>query len=365
MNQYKCDNIDLLRDVLEFMKRKQQVEKYHVWQGKNGYWYSKVDGRLIKKKERWKLEEEIGVIYTENQTIKEVFDEWIESKTYNQPATIMRYKQTFKKFFDPTRRVRDITEWDIECFIKDILDSGIKAKEWGNVRTVLFGIFKLARKQGIIHYRISEVVEDINISPKQFLKPKPKKQVLNNKEHELTIKYLTEHQENIRSLGILLILFTGLRSGELCGLRMKNLHSDYIKVESMEIKTPQGIKVVDKTKTDCSNRKVYIPTHYQWIIKELRKNNPFREFVFMEDDKPIRTDSFRNYWNKVCDKLGIERTGLHALRKTYASMLLQNGADKLLITAQMGHADFTTTAKHYIKDVMTEEEKILQLEKVL
>ena len=367
----KSGIIDLtdIADRLEQMNRENIISQYHIWQGKNGSWYTKINGRLVKKNERRKIEDSIIKFHNAtDESINGIFNQYIIFKRRHlQPSTIIRYTTVFNTYFKAIkdRDIKTVTAWDIEEFITDILDDGITAKEFGNIRTVMFGIFKMARKKNLIDFRITEVIEDMNISPKFFKRKAIRKQILDNDEYNKTIEYLTTHRDQI-NLGLLLILLTGLRIGELCGLYTKNVHikEGYIEVTSMEIRTENDYVIVDKTKTESSRRKVYLASKHIWVLKELKKAALFKEFLFTTEEGQIKSYTFRKRWYQICDELNIERIGLHKLRKTYASRLLQNGADKSLIVSQLGHTDFNTTIRHYIRDVETDNEKRLAIQKV-
>ena len=47
-----------------------------------------------------------------------------------------------------------------------------------------------------------------------------------------------------------------------------------------------------------------------------------------------------------------------ALRKTYSSILLDNGVQESLIIQMMGHTDIATTKGHYYRNRKNEQEKI-------
>ena len=354
-----------LEDVAEKtqrMKRDRILAKHSIWQGKNGYYYAKLNGRLIKKNTKEKVEDAIIQAFEETDpSVREMFRQYLTHKrNHLQEMTIKRYEVIFRSYLSPLSdiKVANITEWQIEKVLNDILQRGIKAKEFSNIRTVLFGIFKLAKKQGFIDFRIKELLEDMNISPKEF-KPKDRtKQVLTDSEYQRTIEYLTSHQD-IRNLGILLIMVTGLRIGELCGLKTRNIKDDYLIIDSMEVRTKTGYEYQDRVKCD-SNRKVYVPPNFKWLLKKIRLQAELKIYVF----EGINQESMRWRWGRVQEKLGLEHIGLHKLRKTYASRLYDSGASKFTITSQLGHRDFSTTLNHYIKSTKTESEIKEQIKKV-
>ena len=360
----RCGIIDVddVAEKLESMQREKILKRHTIWQGKNGYFYVKLNGKLIKKNTREKVEDSVIEYYTEVEpTVREMFNQFLKHKrNHLQDMSIKRYTVIFRSYLSSIAniKVKDISEWDIEEALQDILKRGVKAKEFSNIRTVLFGIFKLAKKKGLVSFRIAEVLEDMNISPKEF-KPKSKtKQVLTDAEYQRTIKYLTDHQD-IRNLGILLIMVTGLRIGELCGLKTRNIKEDHIIIDSMEVRTMTGYEYQDRVKCD-SNRKVFVPPNYKWLLKKIRLEAELKIYVY----EGINQESMRWRWGRVQEKLGLDHIGLHKLRKTYASRLFDSGASKFTITSQLGHRDFVTTLNHYIKSTKTEEEIMEQIKKV-
>ena len=353
--QYAINNgIINLRGVAEEveLKKKQEIlESHHIWKGKNGYYYSKVNGRLIKRKRLEDLEESL-VHDIPEPTLEELFNIYLERKRNLQPSTLCRYKTVFKSYLSNLKdiRVATITEYDIEELITEILEDGITAKEYANLRTVLNGIFKLARKKNLVEFRISETLEDLNITSKDFKQKQHKKQVLDTNEYELTTEYLKTNLD-ILNLGLLLLLKTGLRIGELVALTPKDLCKGYINVSKTEQRAERYI-IADKTKTEAGTRQVVLAEKDLWILRELKCRRAFSEYVF-----EFKSYQFRQRLYKVCDELGIKRIGLHVLRKTYASRLFDLGLGEQFICAQMGHTDITCTKQYYIKDTLTIDEK--------
>ena len=60
-----------------------------------------------------------------------------------------------------------------------------------------------------------------------------------------------------------------------------------------------------------------------------------------------------------------EAKSSHKLRKTYCSILLDNGIDKNLIIKLVGHIDDSTTEKCYHRDRKTDEQKQKILDNVV
>lgn len=361
--QYAITNgiIDLrgVAEEVELRRKQEILDSHHIWKGKNGYYYSKVNGKLLKRKKLSDLNQALLDIY-ESQTVREVFNLYLKNKRNVQPSTIARYESCFQSYFGilQDKKISQVTEYDIERFIVFHLDKGLSAKEYGNIRTVLNGIFKLAKKQDLIDFRISETLEDLNITHKDFKHKQHKKQVLNTNEYEMLTDYLTNNLD-ILNLGLLLMLKTGLRVGELVALTPNDLGKHEILVNKTEQRVRTDYQITKRTKTEAGTRTVIVANQDLWILRELKLRRIFSSRVF-----EYSTNAVRYRLENICDKLNIQRVSPHKLRKTYASRLFSAGVDEQFICSQMGHTDIRTTKQYYIKDTLTFDEKVQMLERV-
>lgn len=133
---------------------------------------------------------------------------------------------------------------------------------------------------------------------------------------------------------ILMLIYTGMRIGELFSLPLEDCHETY---------------VVGGEKTAAGRNRV-IP-----IRPEGR--GYFAYFAAQADgplllsgytgDKVAANFRRRNYY-PLLDKLGIERKTPHATRHTYASRARKNGMPPEILQKILGHSDYSTTANIYV-----------------
>lgn len=350
--QYAIDNgiIDL-RGVAKEVELK-KLESHHIWKGKNGYYYSKVNGKLIKKKELSDLNN--ALIELDNTyPVNKVYQLYLENKRNITNSTKARYNRVFKAHLTEIKEtnIETITEYDLEKYLNNIIRQGITSSEYRTLRVIINGIFKLAKKMRLIDFSITDMLEGMNVTYKDFLPKQRRKQVLTNQEYKTITEYLKKNCDT-KNLGILLMLKSGLRIGELVALKPGDIKDGYIDVNKTETYYDNIFEVSDKTKTKAGTRKVVLSEQDLWILTELKCRRAFYDYVFEFNSYQIRDRLY-----KVCDKLGIERVSPHKLRKTYASRLYSSGVDERIICTQMGHTDIRTTKQYYIKDDSTLEER--------
>lgn len=377
----------LVQEKIEMQKRKEVLEKhpYKIWEGKDGKWYTylpdKTKGRVLKKRNLQEDIENVVIKYwkqeEENPTVENVFYEWLETKVLREEvskSTKDRYKRQYKQCFAEfgKRKLKSLTEYDVESFMLDSIHIyNLTAKGFSNLRTLVFGIFKLAKKKKLVDFSITEVVKDIEISKKSFRKnvKADEEQVFMQDELPRITNYLEENQD-ILNLGILLMFKTGLRIGELAGLKTCDIEKNVVHVRRTEIcyENESGeriFEVRDFPKTEAGIRDIFIPDSCTWILRKIRSLSPFGEFLFERNGERIRTYIFRNRLRTICKQTEVVTKSPHKIRKTYGSILIDSGVDESLIIEQMGHTDIKTTKEYYYKNRKNDLQKAEMINNVI
>lgn len=381
-------NIEDVQEKIAMREREELLNKhpYKVWEGKDGKWYTylpdKEKGRMLKKRNN-KKDIEISIINywrkeIENPTVKDIYQEWINNKLVREEisnATKNRYDRQFNESMSEfgKRRIKSVTPFDIENFILNIIhEKSLTQKGYSNLRTLIYGIFRRAKKMGFVSYSISEVIQDMEISRKIFRKTNKDDSELVFMQDEVPkiIKYICTIEKNdILSLGILLLFKTGLRPGELAGLEWQDVYGNNIHVCRTEIRystdSEKNIYTVRNfPKTEAGIRNVIIPDNAIWIIKEIRKINPFGKYVFEREGERIKTYQFSQKLETICRRTGIKVKSLNKIRKTYGTILIDANVDESLVISQMGHTNIKTTKTYYYKNRRNEKEMAEIINKV-
>lgn len=169
-----------------------------------------------------------------------------------------------------------------------------------------------------------------------------------------------------------LVLMTGLRMGELLGLRWEDIdfHSNMLHIQRTLNRlqkrdlpdTFSGNRteiVIQEPKTENSIRT--IPLLPQ-LIKDLMTWRSLQEMdraaagEQYQDTGMIVTNpmggyieprTFKKYYDQILEIARLRHFTFHALRHTMASMLYFNGVDSVSISKRLGHAQVSTTANIY------------------
>ena len=378
------DMIDMthIEEQFEMKKRQDYLNKHEfkIWEGKNGKWYTyfpdEEKGRIQRERRTRKEIEDLIIDYwkkqEENPTIKKVFNEWNDRRLQLNEIganTHMKNKQVFKRFYSEfgNKRIAKVSkrEW-MEFLEEQVAKYNLTAKAFSELKTITKGFLKRAKNKEIIDLNIEEMLFDLEISKSSFKKvvKDVSKEVYTDEELGKLIPYLKDNWDS-RNAGIMLLFFTGLRVGELVALQHSdiNIEEMTINVNKSEIRIPKTksgyrYKAEEKTKTEAGERTVVVHSEYKDILKKINRLNPFGEYVFTDEKgNRLTTNSIRRRLERICDKLGIVRKSPHTLRKTYGSILLDNGVDSQFIISQMGHTNISCTENYYHKDRKTVDRK--------
>ena len=360
----------ILRKEVEMFERNKYLNEHKnkIWQGSNGKWYTELPAtdnskrRLLKKTHKEDLEDAIVDFYrklTAPPTVRVAFNQWLEQKLeYGEigKGTYDRYKTDFERAFGnhefSKKRIDLVDEDYLEDLIKSIIrEKSLTSKSYGNIRTLIRGTFKYAKKKHYTSLSISNFFGDIDLSRRAFTKKPKKKQVFTNDEIEKLISWLNDNP-SVEHYGILLVFRTGIREGELAGLKFSDVEGDYLHVQRQEIsyKESKGHRkheVVDYTKTEAGDRYIVLTDKAKETIAAIRRLNPEGEYMMMSGSRKFLTTTFNARLYKACEKCNIEKMSMHKIRKTYGTMLIDAGTSDSTVMNQMGHTDITTTRKFY------------------
>lgn len=376
-------NEELVRQQIEMQRRKELLEKhpYEIYMGKDGNWYTYLpydEGRKkIKSKSKIDIQNKVISFWQKkeiNPDIQTLFLNWVDEKLARKEigkSTYDRYTIDFNRYFGDICRmkIKSIDEVCLEDFIRDsIAKYNMTSKQFSNFRTLIYGLFKYAKRKRYINFSVTYMIQDMDISSRAFCKSvkRPEEEVYNLDEKETMEKYLMNNLDII-NLGLLLIFKTGLRIGELSTLKIEDVKDYTIFVNRTETKfkdengkTTYGIKAFPKS--EAGIRFAIIPYQYEWILDQILEYDRTSGFLFEKNGKRIKSYSFRRRLRYICEaKMHMTVKSPHKIRKTYGTILLDGKVRESTILETMGHADIGCTKGHYYYDRRGIEDKRREL----
>lgn len=149
---------------------------------------------------------------------------------------------------------------------------------------------------------------------------------------------ITDFQSSRNRCMLELLYASGIRVSELVNIKLSdlNIKMQYLKVVGKGAKE----RMIPLSKYVCKLLEEYI-TVYRKDYLDFDDNN----YLFFNNHKGIMSrENFYKILNNICNNIGmIKNVHPHTLRHTFATHLLENGADLRSIQELLGHSDISTT----------------------
>lgn len=250
------------------------------------------------------------------------------------PRTIEKYKYnliTFEKYMlNKNINLFDVTQYDIMDFLTNYFkDKGVSSKTNSITSINNFYIYLVKDKR-------------ININPCENIdRPKMKKRlpdVLTVNEVDKLLDIPLHTKEDYRDKAILEVLYaTGIRISELTNLKMQDV--DFANKVVRVFGKGSKERIVPINKYALKYLGMYLDIRGSFLKGKLT------DYIFLNSKgEAISRESFGLELNKIVKKQGLnKRVTPHMLRHSFATHMLNQGADLRSIQELLGHSDISTT----------------------
>ena len=147
-----------------------------------------------------------------------------------------------------------------------------------------------------------------------------------------------------------LAITTGLRAGELCGLRWREVTGDTLAVRRAIGKAPGGWAAGD-TKTGHGRRTIALPVRARAALEVLDPGEPDAPVVTDQLGRAMTPQDLSRVWRTIRAELGWPTMRLHDLRHTAATAMLASGVPLEVVSRILGHAGIAITLSTYAEVV--------------
>lgn len=293
-------------------------------------------------------------------TFKQVYELWL--KTYKltvKESSLVKLKQKFNKHILPAfgdEAIDKIKPIDVQQFANEMREINKGYREYiSNVSR----IFEFAIKQDIVN---KNPVKRITI-------PRPKKQLVKDKVKYFTQSqlklFLRDAQANEPSLiytFFYLAANSGCREGELLGLQWDaiDFKAKTLSVRQTLARGDERRLYLEEPKTKNSRRIIPLDDATLAVLKQWRlmqraemlqvKVSTFsaKQLVFSNiDNEFIQLTHPRLWMQRICKRVGLPILSPHALRHTFATLLISNGVNFKTVSMLLGHSSVAFTLDTY------------------
>ena len=187
-----------------------------------------------------------------------------------------------------------------------------------------------------------------------------------------TLRIFLMDRQDAFSFGILLCMCTGIRIGELSGLkwgdfdmetgqfliqrtvsRIRNLNA-----ESME-DAPRTILNIGPPKTPSSMRQIPLPSFLTELLRAQARNPDC--FILTGTRKCMEPRTIQKRYSKCLKECQLPYLNFHSLRHSFATLGIQKGVDYRSLSEILGHSSVTTTLNIYAHSDMNRKRRCMEM----
>ncbi|WP_300381202.1 site-specific integrase [Clostridium sp.] len=242
-------------------------------------------------------------------------------------------------------KLTDITNIIVQNFYNSLInDKKLAPASAKKIIEILNNCFNYAKKNKLI-YNVPTDIEKMKLE-------KPRIDYWNKEDIDF---FLNEIRDNYIYSPVFISLLTGLRIGEICGLKWSSVDLDngYITVCSQVIQDKLNKQLIlsDVLKTSTSYRSISIPNilvNHLTALRELDIDN-INDFVIKDRNGGMATprNISMEFSKKVSKYKNLKQITFHSLRHTHATILIFNGENIKVVSDRLGHKDISVTLNTY------------------
>ena len=296
------------------------------------------------------------------KTIREIAEAWKEYKRpYVKQSTMAAYVLILENHVLPEFGDNDsLHEHEVQAFVLKKIEHGLSVKSVKDILIVLKMVMKFGVKNEWMSHYEWDIKYPANNQPKEL-------EVLSVANHKKILDYV-QHNFTFMSLGIYISLSTGLRIGEICALKWSdiNVADGTITVQRTieRIYVVEGGKkhtqlVINTPKTVNSCREIPMSKELLAMVKPMKKVVNGDYYVLTNEDKPTEPRTYRNYYNRLMEKLDIPKLKYHGLRHSFATRCIEAGCDYKTVSVLLGHSNISTTLNLYVHPNMEQKKRCI------
>ena len=250
------------------------------------------------------------------------------------------------------KRLDEITTKDVQGFYDERADyANSTCRHW---RTLMYGIFNSAIEDGLL---TKNPAKSIRLT----MSSKKKERLPISKEEAAGIEANLPLLEGKDLLLLSILLYTGVRRGEMLGLRWEDIDFEHKLIHIRRQITFVNNRPVEKTtKSKAGIREVPLLPELEKILLDNRPAEVDPVHYVVDGEEALSERSFRNTWQRICKKVNMPRgVTPHVLRHTLLTQLQAAGhVDVKTLQAIAGHSKISMTMNTYVHKDIDNVEKV-------
>lgn len=259
-------------------------------------------------------------------TVAELYERWIASKSAHRASTLRRYAGAYRLYIGPTfggstfreLKLSDLKVWSAE------LARRISPYTANKARAVFHDLGTFAVMDGRVD------TNPLNRLPEHRRTAEPAEAF----DADECARLVAGARDALDRHLALFDLLTGLRLGELFGLRWEDVDWGNRQLWVRRNLSPENGETGTKTHRE---RRVDLVEDALAVLRAQQESGTKRN-VFESGGKPVSVNSFRDRWTPWLKRAEVPYRNPYTMRHTYASRLISAGLPPAYVATQLGHS---------------------------
>lgn len=334
------------------------VGQYLVYTAKGPkyrYIYGKTRQAVAEKLAKAISERDGGLVFDSGKlTVAEYMDRWLRESARNRlrPKTYEDYVGLTRRHIAPALghvKLKKLTPLHVQQFYGVKLESGLSKRTVEYLHAVLHSALKQAVRWELVPRNVTEAVDP----------PRPERKERPTFDLDQARLFLQAARDDGWEALYVLVVQTGMRRGELFGLRWDDVDLDSGWLQVRQALAHDG-KSFSLPKTAKGRRRIRLtPETVEALTKHrigqnrarLRQGSSWQDqgLVFCSSvGTPMNPDNFiKRQYKPLLRRAGLPYIRFHDLRHTFASLMMPNVKNPQIVQEMLGHSRISTTLDIY------------------
>ena len=325
--------------------------------GSRKYFYGDTQKEALEKLREAQHQQKQGTLATgKAQTLRVYLDRWLEDahRTSLKPSSYADYRRVIDKHIVPVLghiQLQKLTPQHIQSFYAKELKAGLSARTVNKYHALLHKALDNAVRWNLVARNVCDVVT----------KPRETKYEIQPLTEEQARKLLDTVRGNVLEGIITIALTTGMRRGELLGLKWED-----IDFKGKNIVVRRSVTYVNKVgvvelepKTQKSRRKIMLPDFAIEVLKQHQTRLQERKaqlgsawqesgYVFCNGRGGfLQEKQLYDMYKRLLKRAGLPNIRFHDLRHSAATIMIKMGVNPKVVQEVLGHSNINITLNIY------------------
>jgi integrase len=294
------------------------------------------------------------LIEPSKQTVSEYLDSWLKFKqTQVRPNTFINWESKVRLHIVPHIghiQLANLRPEHVDKLYSTLKEEGLSTHSIIHCHRILHNALGRAVKWNLIPRNVIDAVDP----------PKLERKKLEVWTTEQAIQFLRVAQESRYFVFFLLAITTGMRRGEILGLKWDDIDFENEQlIVRRTVSWATGKMKELEPKTERSRRVIALPPQTLEALRQhkvrqmeerlkLGEQYQFGNYVVTKENGVVPHHTWiHEHYEKLCRKAGVPYIRIHDLRHTHASLLLEQGVHPKIVSERLGHSTIGITLDIY------------------